>query len=129
MHTSIKLVICFLLFIGCGRISAHELTPTYVDLKQSYVQNVLTTKLMLWNGRADVLYYKVLVYDKDFKELPFVATPGKIIKVEYSKRQELDVFLGAADARDAVYICTRSQILKGLKQKTVISSKICSKIK
>ena len=128
MYSSLKLVIVFLL-LSSGYASAHELTPTYVELKQSYVENVLTTSVYLWNGRADVLYYRVNVYDKDMKEVEFFSLPAEIVKLEYTKRQKIDVYMSSLNARKAVYICTRSQILKGLKQKTVISSKICSKIK
>lgn len=130
MYTSLRLGIVFLLLsLGSGYVSAHELTPTYVELKQSYVANVLTTSVYLWNGRADVLYYEVNVYDKDMKEVEFFSLPSEIIKLQYTKRQKIDVYMSSLNARKAVYICTRSQILKGLKQKTVISSKICSKIK
>lgn len=130
MHTSLKLIIWFLLLVSSsGHAFAHELTPTYVKLKQSYVENVLTTSVRLWNGRPDVIYYKVGVYDKDMKKVPFFSLPGDVVKLDYTERMELDVFIGTAEAERAVYICTRSQILKGLKQKTVVSSKICSKIK
>ena len=128
MYSSLKLVIVFLL-LSSGYASAHELTPTYVELKQSYVENVLTTSVYLWNGRADVLYYRVNVYDKDMKEVEFFSLPAEIVKLEYTKRKKIDVYMSSLNARKAVYICTRSQILKGLKQKTVVSSKICSKIK
>jgi hypothetical protein len=128
VYSSLKLVIVFLL-LSSGYASAHELTPTYVELKQSYVENVLTTSVYLWNGRADVLYYRVNVYDKDMKEVEFFSLPAEIVKLEYTKRQKIDVYMSSLNARKAVYICTRSQILKGLKQKTVVSSKICSKIK
>ncbi len=109
--------------------SAHELTPTYVKLRQSYLENVLTTSVNLWNGRADVLYYKVGVFDKDMSPIEFFSLPAEILKLEYTERQKIDVYISASNSKKAVYICTRSRILKGLKQKTVISSKICSKIK
>lgn len=115
--------------MSSGYANAHELTPTYVELRQSYVANVLTASVYLWNGRADVLYYSVNVYDKDMQEVQFFSLPAEIIKLEYTKRQKIDVYVSTPNARKAVYICTRSQILKGLKQKTVVSSKICSKIK
>ena len=129
MYTLIRIALFFLVVLGSGSLSAHELTPTYIKLRQSYVENVLTTRVNLWNGRPDVLYYKLNVYDENWEEVPFFALPGNVVKVDYTERMKLDVFIGAPDAVNAVYVCTRSQILKGLKQKTVISSKICSKIK
>lgn len=128
MHTSLKIALFFLIVLSSGQINAHELTPTYIKLRQSYVENVLTTRVNLWNGRADVLYYKLNVYNKDWEKVPFFALPGDVVKVDFTERMKLDVFIGAPEAANAVYVCTRSQILKGLKQKTVISSKICSKI-
>lgn len=129
MYPSLKIVLCFFLLVSSsGHVFAHELTPTYVKLKQSYVENVLTTSVNLWNARVDVLYYKAGVYDKDMKPVPFFALPGDVVKLEYTERQKIDVFISTVEAKKAVYICTRSQILKGLKQKTVVSSKICSKI-
>ena len=129
MHSFIKLFLtCFLFLIG-GQAVAHELTPTYTQLKQSYVENILTTQLTLWNGRADVLYYRIKVFTEDWEEVSFRALPAKTIKVEYTERQKIDIYIAEKDKNKAVYICTRSQILKGLKQKTVVSSNICSKIK
>lgn len=128
MHTFVKLVF-LLLIMSSGHTSAHELTPTYVKLRQSYLENVLTTSVNLWNGRADVLYYKVGVFDKDMNPIEFFSMPAEILKLEYTERQKIDVYISASNSKKAVYICTRSRILKGLKQKTVISSKICSKIK
>lgn len=129
MHSAVKLFLTCFLFLITGQISAHELTPTYTKLKQSYVENILTTQLTLWNGRADVLYYKIKVFTEDWKEVPFHALPGKTIKLEYTQRQKIDIYIAEKEKNRAVFICTRSQILKGSKQKTVVSSNICSKIK
>jgi len=128
VYTPLRIALFFLIVLSSGHLSAHELTPTYIKLRQSYVENVLTTRVNLWNGRADVLYYKLNVYNKDWEKVPFFSLPGSVVKVDYTERMKLDVFIGAPEAANAVYVCTRSQILKGLKQKTVISSKICSKI-
>ena len=44
---------------------AHELTPTYAELKPSYVDNILVTTMKMWNRRNDVEYYEINVYDKE----------------------------------------------------------------
>ena len=112
MHSSIKLFLTSFLLLVWGQATAHELTPTYTELKQSYVENILTTQLTLWNGRADVLYYKIKVFTEDWEDVPFHALPGKTIKIEYTERQKIDIYIAEKDKNKAVYICTRSQILK-----------------
>ena len=129
MYSAIKLFLaCFLILISIS-VNAHELTPTYTELKQSHVENILTTQVTLWNGRADILYYEVRVFTEDWKDIPFHALPGKRLKIKYTERQKIDIYIAEKEKNKAVYICTRSQILKGSKQKTVVSSNICSKIK
>lgn len=115
-----------LLLLGVGSFcKAHELTPTYPKLSQSYVPGVLQTTVKLWNGRQDVEYFSVEVTDGKWNPVEFI-TNEKILRLEYLNRKNIDIFLPGST--EAVYICTRSMIQKGQKQKTVISSKVCSKI-
>ena len=53
---------------------AHELTPTYPELRSSYIPGVLTTKLKMWNARMDVDYYKIEVTDENWNAVPFITT-------------------------------------------------------
>ena len=105
---------------------AHELTPTYPELRSSYIPGVLTTTLKMWNARMDVDYYKIEVFDKDWNAVPFI-TAEEIFPLAYTERREIEVFL--PEETSARYICTRSMLRKEGRQKTVISSKVCSKIK
>jgi len=105
---------------------AHELTPTYPELRNSYIPGVLTTKLKMWNARADVEYYKIEVTDEDWNDVPFITT-DEIFLLKYTDRREIEIFLPIDTT--ARYICTRSLLKKEGQQKTVISSKVCSKIK
>ena len=123
MHSYLKVLL--LLFVS-GYASAHELTPTYPKLSQSYVPGVLETKVQIWNARVDVEYFKVEVTDSEWNPVPFI-TSEKILRVKHLGRQDIKIFLPSDTS--ATYICTRSMIQKGQRQKTVISSKVCSKIK
>ena len=105
---------------------AHELTPTYPELRSSYIPGVLTTKLKMWNARMDVDYYKIEVADENWNPVPFI-TDEVIFNLAYTHRREIEIFLPSDTS--ARYICTRSMLRKEGRQKTVISSKVCSKIK
>jgi len=115
-----------LLLLVSGSAMAHQLTPTYPKLKNSYVEGVLETKVQLWNARADVEYFKIEVTDKDWNPVPFI-TNEEILYLNYLDRQDIEIFLPGDTS--AVYICTRSLLQKGNAQKSIISSKVCSKIK
>lgn len=107
---------------------AHEFTPTYPELRPSYVPGVLRAEMFLFNARTDVSYYEISVYDKDWNPVPFAGSE-KVIPIAYLERKKIDVYIRQADRDRAVYICSRSKILTGMKQSTVVSSKICSKIR
>ena len=64
--------------------------------------------------------------DKDWKEVPFI-TEEKMFKLDYMQRREIEIFLPSDTS--ARYICTRSMLEKGNAGKSIISSKVCSKIK
>lgn len=116
-----------LLLLGlCGYANAHELTPTYPELKNSYVPGVLKATVNLWNGRADIKYFSVEVSDADWNDVQFI-TSERLIMVEYLQHRQIEIFL--PEDTTATYICTRSMILAGNAQKTMVSSKVCSKIK
>jgi len=114
-----------ILLVVSGSAMAHELTPTYPKLKQSYIPEVLQTKVKMWNARVDVVYYKIEVTDKDWKEVPFI-TEEKMFKLDYMQRREIEIFLPSDTS--AKYICTRSMLEKGARSRSMISSKVCSKI-
>jgi hypothetical protein len=112
--------------VASGPAMAHELIPTYPKLEQSYVPNVYQTKVKMWNGRIDVEYYKVEVTDSEWNPVPFI-TNEQIFRLEYMERRDIEIFVPSSSK--VTYICTRSMLEKGNPQKSVISSKVCSKIK
>ena len=121
-------VIILLSVFFCTTLNAHEMTPAYPTLKQSYVDGVYVTKMKLFNRRKEIEYYSIQVYANDWKPLPFAST-SKIIKVGFNKRKLFEVYIRSRDVDNATYICTESKLFKNTEQVTLVSSKICSKIK
>ena len=108
--------------------SAHELTPTYPELKPSYIDGVSVVNVTLFNRREDVQYYDIEVFDKDFNRIPFAASE-RLVKVNYLERKPLEVYIRDKDVPKATYICTHSKIVKNQTTSSFIASRICSKIK
>ena len=109
-------------------VQAHEMVPTYPRLEVSHVDGLLKATMKMFNKRADVEYYEVGVFDKDFNPVPFV-TAYNVFKLEYLGHVTFDVYIRAQDRDRAVYVCSKSKIRKDSTTKTAISSKICSKFK
>ena len=108
--------------------SAHEMTPAYPKLNQSFMDGVVYTQMTLFNKREDVEYYELGVFDKEWKPVPFV-TAYKIVRVEYLSKLYIDVYVAKEDAGRAHYLCSISK-LKGLPKKgPMVSSRVCSKFK
>lgn len=112
----------------CGYASAHQWTPTYPKLERSYVDGILQVTMELFNSRKDVKYYEILVYDSEFNPVKF-AVQERIVEVQYLKRKSIDVFIREQDRDVATYVCSKSKLLKGTGTATIVSSRICSKIK
>ena len=109
-------------------VQAHEMVPTYPRLEVSHVDGLLKATMKMFNKRADVEYYEVGVFDKDFNPVPFV-TAYNVFKLEYLGHVTFDIYIRAQDRDRAVYVCSKSKIRKDSNTKTAISSKICSKFK
>src|SRR5210317_1501802 len=116
------------LMLAASSVQAHEMVPTYPRLEQAHVDGLLKATMKMFNKRADVEYYEVGVFDKDFEPVPFV-TAYNVFKLEYLGHITFDVYIRASDRNRAVYVCSRSKIRKDSTTKTAISSKICSKFK
>ena len=109
-------------------VQAHEMVPTYPRLEISHMDGLLKTTMKMFNKRADVEYYEVGVFDKDFNPVPFV-TAYNVFKLEYLSHTTFDIYIREQDRDRAVYVCSRSKLRKGSGVDTAISSKICSKFK
>lgn len=118
-----------LLLLASGSAMAHELTPTYPKLTPSYIRGVLSTHVVLWNARQEVGYYKVEVFDEDMQPVSFISTGGDLKKVDYLGRSHIEIFIREEDKNKATFICTQSKLKRGSAQRSLVSSKVCSKIK
>lgn len=112
-----------------GYASAHEWTPTYPKLEHSFLNDVMVTKMSLYNNRKDVEYYEVSVYDKDWTPVEFSIGESNIIRVIYLERKSVDVYISKKDEDRVVYICSHSKSIVNGQTVTFLSSRICSKIK
>ena len=117
-----------IILLMSGYASAHEFTPTYPELEPSYISGVYKAEMQLFNSREEIDYYGLNVYDKNWEPIAF-ASEDKLIKVDYLGRKSLVVYVSQADKDRVKYICSRSKILANVKQTSVVSSRICSKIK
>lgn len=123
-----KYFVMFLLMMSPVGAFAHQWTPTYPELRKSYVDKVLVTDLELFNSRNDVSYFVIEVFDEDWKSVQF-ATTEDIFNVPFLKRKKVSVYIRESDRFKAKYICSRSKILSEGTTKAMVSSRICSKIK
>lgn len=117
-----------MLMLLCGHASAHQWTPTYPKLQPSYVEGVLEAKMVLFNRRPDVEYYEIGVYDSVWNPIPF-ASAQNLINIKYLETKRISVYIRVQDRDRVTYICTRSRLKSSDTTSTVISSKICSKVK
>jgi hypothetical protein len=120
-----KLIIAF---IGWATVvSAHEMTPAYPVLKPTYVAGVVKAEMSLFNSREDVEYYQIDLFDLNFTNLPF-SSKYRIIKVGYKERKDFIVYIRELDLDEATYICTTSKVRKKTDSRTLVVSRICSRI-
>ena len=122
------LLLCLVLALGGKQVWAHEFTPAYPTLEPSYMDGILVTKMLLFNRRQDVNYYELSVFDGEWNPIPFAST-DKIIEIKYLERKNIDIFIREKDRNKAVYICSKSKLQTNDDKITVVSSRICSKIK
>ncbi len=111
-----------------GYASAHEFTPTYPKLKNSYVEGVLYTTMTLFNMRKDVEYYEFGVFNAEWEKVPF-AMQNKVMRFKHLEKKKVDIYIREKDKEEVVYICSKSKLIVTGKEKTSISSRICSKVK
>jgi len=116
------------LLLVVGTAHAHEMTPTYPELKPSFVSGVYQTTMEMFNKRQDVEWYEIGVFDKDFNAIPFVSS-FKILNLKYLGHVRFDLYIRVEDKDRATYVCSKSKLRKEDSTKTAVSSRICSKFK
>jgi len=122
--------IIFLATMICGQVSlAHDFTPTYPKLETTHQPGVLKASMRLFNKRNDIRYYRVGVFDDEWNKIPFIVSGGKVINVEYLDTKRFDVYIQESRRKDVTYICTKSLTLQDGSTKSIMASRICSKVK
>jgi len=122
-----RTVILLLSLLG-GYASAHQFTPTYPKLLNTYVEGVKVINMNIFNSREEISWYSINVYDKDWNSIAF-ASSSKLINLEHLERKNIEIFIQDKDKDRVTYICSKSKILASVKEPALIMSRICSKIK
>ena len=120
-----KLIIFFLLWAFSSH--AHEMTPAYPVVKPSHVAGVVKVEMSLFNSREEIEWYQIELFDLNWTNIPF-ASSYRIINIGYKERKSFDVYIRKSDMDEAVYLCTTSKVRKTNKSRTLVSSKICSRL-
>ena len=130
MHRKVKYLALLSLFL-CGSATAHQWTPTYPEMRLSYISGIHTTDMKLYNSRGDVDYYQVQVFDGYFNPIKFAISGGQtdVINVPHKKTRSVSIYVPSSEVSRVVYICSRSMILKEKESASLLSSRICSKVK
>lgn len=126
-----RILNAIILFLACtigGAANAHQFTPTYPQFTASFMEGVLHTRMELFNKRRDVEYYELDVFDSTWRPITFVSD-SKLIYIKYLETKKVNIYIKAQDVKRVTYICTESRIRREEATATVISSKICSKVK
>jgi len=120
-----RLVVLFLLL--SFSTSAHEMTPAYPEVKPSHVTGVVKVEMSLFNSREEIQWYQIELFDLNWTNIPF-ASSYRIINIGYKERKSFDVYIRKADMDEAVYLCTTSKVRKSSKSRTLVTSRICSRL-
>jgi len=124
----LRYIMALVILTMCGYASSHAWTPTYPQLLPSHEKNIYRVEMLLWNSRADNFYYTFEVFDKDFIPIKF-GTPERTVYVGYLERKTINIYIREIDIERAVYVCSRSRIVKQNETASLVASRICSKIK
>ena len=112
----------------CGSVAAHDMTPTYPEWKMSFIPSAQMTTMQVFNKRADVQWYQIGVFDKEWQPIPFV-TRYKILNIKYLQRVKFDVYVNSENVKFAEYICSTSKLRGDDNFKPIVESRICSRFK
>ena len=124
-----KYIILILTMLSGQASLAHDFTPTYPKLETTHQSGVLKASMKLFNKRNDIRYYRVGVYDSEWNKIPFIVSGGKVINVEYLDTKRFDVYIQEKNRDRVTYICTKSLTLQDGSTRSIMASRICSKVK
>lgn len=117
-----------IMFALAAVAQAHEQTPTYPELRYSYVDGLSAVTVKVFNRRKDVKYFSIQVFDEEWQNIEF-ASADRIINIKYLGKKSIDIYIKNEDRDKIKYVCTTSKLLKGDVKYQAVSSRICSKIK
>lgn len=123
-----RYVFVTMLFLIGGYANAHQFLPTYPKFQYSFIDGVMATQMELFNKRKEVEYYELGVFDNEWHSVSF-ASESKLINIKYLETKRVNVYIKKEDLKRVTYICTESKLKKQDTQNTVISSRICSKVR
>ena len=109
-------------------VVAHDMTPTFPEWKMSFIPSAKMTTMQIFNKRADVEWYQIGVFDKEWNSIPFV-TRYKILNIKHLQRVKFDVYVNKTNADLAEYICSTSKLRGNDDFKPIVESRICSRFK
>ena len=120
-----------LMLLLCVEVTAHQWTPTYPEFRLSYIGGIHTTDMKLYNNRGDVDYYQIQVFDGEFTPIKFAINGGQsdVVNVPYKKTRTVSVYIPSEKKNQVVYVCSKSMLLKKDESASLLSSRICSKVK
>lgn len=127
MHRQVKFL-SLILLLASAPVFAHQWTPTYVQFRPSYVKGISVVKMELFNNRMDIDYYSIGVFDSNWNPVKFVSSE-EIVHLQYRQRRTVDIYANTFDLPRILYICSKSKILTEEKDRALVSSRICSKVK
>jgi hypothetical protein len=117
-----------MLLVFNNTVNAHQFLPTYPKFEHSFIAGVSQVKMELFNKRKEIEYYELGVFDADWNPLSF-ASENKIVQIRYLETKKINVYVRNEDLKNVLFICTESKLRKEETKQTLISSKICSKIR
>ena len=109
-------------------VVAHDMTPTYPEWKMSFIPSAKMTTMQIFNKRADVEWYQIGVFDKEWNSIPFV-TRYKILNIKHLQRVKFDVYVNKKNSELVEYICSTSKLRGNDNFKPIVESRICSRFK
>ena len=124
-----KIITAWILWCLSTSVFAHEWTPTYPKLSQSFMEGILVAKMEIFNSRKDINYYEISVWDENWNKLQFSIGGTSIVYVKHLQRKSVEVYVRDKDRDIVTYICSRSKSLIDEEGITFVSSRICSKVK
>ena len=124
-----RYIFLIILLLAANNVYSHEFTPAYPKLVPSYLPGIYVAKMKLLNKRKEIEYYQITVLSDDMEPIRF-GSSDEILKLKYLSSKKVEVYISKENIKKARFICSTSKILKIPGQEaSVISSKICSRIK